>query len=93
MIPEPPRAVKRQLGSAGQPATGGYVEVSMALINQMANNQINGLPINVASMMNEMEASAQASLGVDTQAASSPAQGSSASGLLSGLKARRFKAF
>ncbi|QDS73110.1 hypothetical protein FKW77_000897 [Venturia effusa] len=90
----PPPPVKRQLGPGGQPATGGYVEVSMAWISMMANNQMNGLPINVAAMMDGMLAPGQAPLGAPTQAASigSPAQGSSVSGLISGLKARRFQA-
>lgn len=66
----------------------------MAWINMMANNQINGLPINVAAMMDGLLAPGQAPLGADTQAASvgSPAQGSSVGGLLSGLKARKFRA-
>ncbi|KAE9972303.1 hypothetical protein BLS_004084 [Venturia inaequalis] len=93
--PVPPRPVKRQFGVAGQPATGGYVEVSMAWINMMASNQLNGLPLNVAAMMDGMLAPGQTSSGATTQAASigSPGQASSVSGLLSsGFKARKFKA-
>ncbi|TLD37837.1 hypothetical protein E2P81_ATG03512 [Venturia nashicola] len=92
--PAPPLPVKRQLGSAGQPATGGYVDVSMAWINMMANNQVNGLPVNVAAMMDAFLAPGQAPLGADTQAAGirSPAKASSVSGLLAGLKARNFRA-
>jgi hypothetical protein len=66
----------------------------MAWINMMANQQINGLPINVAAMMDGLLAQGQAPLGADTQATNigSPGQASSVSGLLSGLKARKFKA-
>lgn len=73
---------------------GGYVEVSMAWINMMANQQINGLPINVAAMMDSILPQGQQGVGADAQAAAigSPGQASSVSGLLTGLKARKFEA-